>query len=420
LRRAAPLRYLERLGYRHELGVVPFRLATKRAYLVTKPEYIGQVLRTPMPPLSRGPTVGLKHWFTTSVFTSEGRAHDREREFWKELFYDTVPAAYTQSAVRYARRAAERFEDGVPIDPYGEMKRIRRAVDWHALTGGELDRDAPDLAALLDTGFAAQTALISPFGSVYWRASGRLRAAKDAVDRRIDQLSAPRRAGEEGGVIADAVRAGHVLETEDELRGFVKTLLVANQFDTTLVWTWYLLARNPGAEAALHQELHRELPDGDPTPPDLDRLPYTKAVVKEAMRVLPPAWVLTRGVAEPVDIGGHTIHPGALIAFSQWVTHRDSRIWSEPTSFRPERWLDGEAGRVPPFSYFPQSGGPYGCVGTRVVDAIAPLVVATLARRWRLRGGSDAKLRAKFLLEPSPFTLVPERRASAQMGGREG
>jgi cytochrome P450 len=425
----APLRYLERLGYGNQLGVVPFRLATKRAFLVTKPEYIEHVLHTPMPPLSRGPTVQLDHWFTTTVFTAEGHEHDREREFWKALFFDEVPATFLDAAVRYSRRIAEGFEEGVPVDVYSEMKRIRRAIDWHVLTEGDLERDAPELAALLDIGFAAQTALITPLGGAYWRsplpASRRLRAAKRAVDVRIDELAVARRGGEEGGVLADAIQASEtrgILKTDDELRGFVKTLLVANQFDTALAWTWYLLARTPPAEAALHEELDRDLSGHDPDPDDLGRLHYSAAVFKEAMRLLPPAWVLTRGVAEEVVIGGHVIPAGALVVFSQWVTHRDPRIWRDPTSFRPERWLDGEAEQIPRFAYFPQSGGLYGCIGTRVVGAIAPLVIATLARRWRFRGARDVvRPRPKFLLEPSHFTLVPERRAgSGQSGGLEG
>ena len=139
--------------------------------------------------------------------------------------------------------------------------------------------------------------------------------------------------------------------------------------------------------------------------------------------MLPTAWVLSRGVEEAITIGGRAIPPGSLVVLSQWVTHRDPRIWSDATSFRPERWLDGEVGQGSRFAYFPQSGGLYGCIGTRVVGTIAPLVIATLARRWQFRQAPDgvSQPRPRFLLEPPPFTLVAENRArEVQSGGRNG
>jgi cytochrome P450 len=428
-----PLGYLERLGYGSELGVVPFRILGKRCFLVTDPDCVEQVVHTPMPPLSRGPTLGLKRWFGPSVFIAAGAAHDRERAFWQTLVQESVPESFAEAAVASARRAAARFDENPVVDVMREMTRLRREIDWYALTGGDLERDAPELAELLDVGFAAQTALITPLGTAYWHgplpASRRLRAARQAVDGRIDSLVAATRAGDgdgDGSVIAEAVRVRKrldILRTADDLRGFVKTFLVANQFDTVLAWTWYLIARNPEAEAGLHDELDREVPDRDPDAGDVARLRYTSAVVKECMRLLPPAWVLTRGVAEELSIGGRAVPPGSLVVLSQWVTHRDPRIWIGPTSFRPERWLDGEVARVPRFAYFPLSGGLYGCVGTNVVGTIAPLVVATIARRWRLRQPRDELLkpRPRFLLDPPSFTLTAERRSmQAQSGGRAG
>lgn len=428
---ADPLRYLERLGFGNELGVVPFRILQRRCFLVTDPDSIRQVLHTRIPPLSRGPTRGLKRWFGPSIFIRSGAGHDREREFWRTLFYDDVPASYTEAAVARARAAAERFGERDAVDVVAEMKRLRREIDWHVLTGGELERDAPGLANLLDVGFAAQTMLITPLGGVYWNsplpASRRLRAAKGAVDARIDSLEAAVGSGAgNGSVIAEVARAREtlaILRSEDELRGFVKTFLVANQLDTMLTWTLYLIARNRDVEARLHHELDRELRDRDPDAGDVGRLPYTSAVVKECMRVLPTAWVLSRGVEEAITIGGRAIPPGSLVVLSQWVTHRDPRIWSDATSFRPERWLDGEVGQGSRFAYFPQSGGLYGCIGTRVVGTIAPLVIATLARRWQFRQARDEVLepRPRFLLEPPPFTLVAENRArEVQSGGRNG
>ena len=69
---------------------------------------------------------------------------------------------------------------------------------------------------------------------------------------------------------------------------------------------------------------------------------------------------------------------------SQWVLHHDARFFDDPESFRPDRWADGLAKRNPRYAYFPFGGGPRICIGNSFAQMEAVLLLATIARRYRL------------------------------------
>src|SRR5205085_1898765 len=129
-----------------------------------------------------------------------------------------------------------------------------------------------------------------------------------------------------------------------------------------LTWTLYHLSRHPDADERLGAEL-RAL--GSPARfEDLPRLPYAEAVVKESMRLHPPAWVVGRLAVEDLELVGTRVPRGATVLVSPWVMHRDARVFPEPERFAPERWLEGgPAQRLPRFCYLPFGAGPRACVG---------------------------------------------------------
>jgi len=121
----------------------------------------------------------------------------------------------------------------------------------------------------------------------------------------------------------------------------------------------------------------------------------TSTRIRESLRLFPPAYIVARVAIEPFDLGGYSFPAGTTLLMSQWVMHRDPRYFPEPLAFRPERWLDGLAARLPTHAYFPFGGGPRRCIGQGFALMEAALVAATLAQRFR------------FELEPGQ-TIVPE------------
>ena len=143
------------------------------------------------------------------------------------------------------------------------------------------------------------------------------------------------------------------------------------------------------------------LGDRAPTMADLTRLPHLARVVKETLRLYPPAWVFDRSPLRDLVVGGFTIPKGANVLISPWVVHRDPAVWPDPESFRPDRF----AGDDPPArtAYFPFGDGPRSCVGNRFAEAEIALVLATILPRVDLscvdpdavRPEGDATLRPR-------------------------
>lgn len=83
----------------------------------------------------------------------------------------------------------------------------------------------------------------------------------------------------------------------------------------------------------------------DALPAALPGLPLVgnvaEAVVKETLRLCPPAWTVYRVAEEDTEVGGHTIVAATEVWTSQWVVHRDGRFFERPDAFVPERWLAG-------------------------------------------------------------------------------
>jgi cytochrome P450 len=103
------------------------------------------------------------------------------------------------------------------------------------------------------------------------------------------------------------------------------------------------------------------------------------------------------------EIGGRRVRRGTVVVLSQWVIHRDPRFFADADAFRPGRWADGLAGRLPRCAYFPFGGGPRVCIGNGFAMAEAVLVLATVAQRFRL------SLEPGFTVTPQPFvTLRPK------------
>jgi cytochrome P450 len=175
--------------------------------------------------------------------------------------------------------------------------------------------------------------------------------------------------------------------TDRQLRDETMTLFLAGHETTalTLTWSWYLLAQHPEANERLAAEWRDVLGDRPPTVDDVPRLRFTECVALEAMRLLPPVYILGREATAPCELGGYHVRRGMTVLMSQWVTQRDPRWFDAPDEFRPERWQDGLINRLPKYAYFPFGGGPRVCIGNTFAMLEAVLLLAAVGRRYRFR-----------------------------------
>jgi len=166
----------------------------------------------------------------------------------------------------------------------------------------------------------------------------------------------------------------------------VMTLFLAGHETTalTLAWSWYLLGENPEAEKKFHAELEDVLGARAATFADLPRLKFTEQIVKESMRLFPPAYGLGREAINDCEIGGYPVPAGTQVFMFQWVTHRDARFFDQPLQFIPERWTPEFESQLPKYAYLPFGAGPRVCIGASFAMMEMILVLATIGRKFRL------------------------------------
>jgi cytochrome P450 len=220
----------------------------------------------------------------------------------------------------------------------------------------------------------------------------RVKRAVRELDEIVNRIIGERRAsGQDTGDLLSMLMAARDEDgsgmTDRQLRDEVLTFLLAGHETTavSLSWTWYLISQRPEVEKRLREELCQVLGGRTPQLEDLPRLPYTDKVVKESMRLYPPAWSLARTVAKDIELGGYKLPMGSNVVMSPWILHRDPRFFEEPEQFNPDRWTAEVAQHLPKFAYFPFGGGPRLCIGASFAMMEANLLLAAIAQRFQLR-----------------------------------
>ena len=203
--------------------------------------------------------------------------------------------------------------------------------------------------------------------------------------------------------------------SDREIRDELLTLFLAGHETTAhaLTWTFILLAQNPDAERALHEELDRVLDGRAPTFEDAERLPYTLQVIKESMRLYPPAYTLARRAIADTQVGGYDIPKGSEVVVWLYMTHHDARWYPEPWRFRPQRFDKEAEARLPKLAYLPFGAGGRACIGRAFALLEAQLVLATLAQRYRLHLVRSGRVEPKLRI-----TMFPKRRVVVRLEAR--
>jgi cytochrome P450 len=164
------------------------------------------------------------------------------------------------------------------------------------------------------------------------------------------------------------------------------TIFLAGHETTALAltWTWYLLSVHPEADRRVAAEARDVLGGKTPAADDLERLPYARMVIEEAMRLYPPAWGFSRLALAEDQLGPCRVPPGAIVFVVPYVVHRHPAFWDEPDAFRPERFAADATQARPRLAYVPFGAGPRQCVGNHFAMLEAHVILTTVAQRYRL------------------------------------
>jgi cytochrome P450 len=396
--------------------LVATKMGPFRILLVYHPDAIEELLVTRARDFVKSPGVRLlQPLLGDGLLLSEGDTWLRQRRLVQPAFHRQRVAGYGDAMVALTERHVTGWKPGDVIEVHGEMMALTQAIVGKTLFDADVSGDAHEAtqaAKVLaeDFGVRLRSFRLIPFW-VPTPANLRARRAIRRLDAVVHRIIAARTAsGEDRGDLLSMLIAAQDADdgtrmTARQLRDEVMTIYLAGHETTAvaLSWTWYLLAEHPEVEARLSSELRDVLGGRTPSVADLPRLEYADMVVTEAMRLYPPAYGIGRQAVRPTEIAGQSIAARDIFIAPTWRVHRDPRWFDDPEAFRPERWAGDLLRRLPRFAYFPFGGGPRQCIGNSFAQMEAVLILAAVARRFRL------SLVPGQRITPTPYvTLRPE------------
>lgn len=413
-----PLRLLTRLQRDHG-DVVRFSIGRYPIHLVSDPELIREVLVNRAQEFGKGRALQrAKTLLGEGLLTSEGTFHARQRRLVQPAFHSEHFRSYGMIMSEEAERLAGEWRAGQQINIAREMSDLTLMIVTRTLFGGECGRHEASLVhEALTTSLSLFPLSYLPFSHLLERlplpATQRFRRAKQQLDATIYSLIAQRRASPDASrrdVLSlllsaqDAEGNGEGM-SDEQVRDEAMILFLAGHETTAnaLAWTWYLLGQHRDVEERVLREIDELSAGGRALGfDDVPRLPYTRRVLMESMRLFPPAWALGRRALFDIDLGGWQVPRDSVVLMSQWVVHRSERYYPDPERFDPDRWLPEAVATRPKFSYFPFGAGPRVCIGEHFAMAEMVIVLGTLLRRWSFRPAAQAK-------PPQPWPTVTLR-----------
>jgi len=380
----------------------PFFLK-KYVYFLSHPAHVKHIFLDNAANYTKSPHPAfllLSHVMGNGLITSDGEVWERQRRLLQPLFQGHRIGAYgavmTEATIAMRERWA-RLPADQPINLDREMMDLTLEIVGRAMFGADLTGEAKEVgkafnavseefAALMGNPLAG-LAIRLPFLPSIRRFNANIERLDNVVRRIIgERRSSPRDIQDLLMTLIAAQEEGSGVAMDDrQLRDEVITLLLAGHETTadSLTWTFYLLSEHREARERLETEIDDVVGDATPRLEHLPNLPFTLAVVREAMRLYPPIYLNARWCNEADVVGGYHIPANSMITLSPFVIHRHPEFWADPDQFRPERFArrDADAER---HAYLPFGAGPRRCLGVHFAMMEAQLVLATIVQRYRL------------------------------------
>jgi cytochrome P450 len=401
--------------------IVFFRFLGVPACFVNKPEHIESVLVTQNSNFVKSKDYrAMRRVLGNGLLLSEGEFWRRQRKLIQPAFHQGRIAAYAEVMIAHTQRMLASWSDGQSLDMHEAMMRLTLGIVAKTLFDADVSHEAEDVDAALTVLMGkflrqAGMALLLPVW-VPLPTSQLLKRAVGRLDKVIYSIIEQRRAsGQMSGDLLSVFLQAHDDEgvgmTDRQLHDEIMTLFLAGHETTAnvLSWTWYLLGQNPQVEEKLTEELSRVLAGRVPTPADLPRLAYTDMVLREAMRLYPPVWVIGRRALAPFRLGDYELPADTNVLISQLIMHKDPRYFPDPQRFDPDRWSTSnpQSASLPRFAYFPFGGGPRVCIGAGFAMMEALLLLSTIAQQFRIEVSPELKVKVQPTVTLRPKHGIP-------------
>ena len=396
-----------------------FRIGPKRVFLASGHDLIEQVLVTDAKHyIKHFGARAFKPVLGNELVTSEGAFWHRQRKLVQPAFLKARVQSYVPAMVELTNQMLNAWTSGKRAQIDFEFEALTSKIALKTLFDLDDHGDRERFDGVLKLAFDLMNARLRRIIKLpLWvptPANLRLQMAIAELDRTVQGFIASGRSRHHHGndLLSRLLLAQHEdgrLMSDRQLRDEAMTLYLAGHETTalTLAWSWYLLSQHRRVEEKLVSEWQRVLRGVAPTAQHLQRLPYTAAVIAESMRLFPPVYVIGREATTELELGGYRVKPGYTVLMSQWVNHRDQNFFPDPEEFRPERWQDGLAKRLPKFAYFPFGGGQRICVGSTFALIEATIILAAVGQHYQFTVDPDAVIDIKPQITLLPANGIP-------------
>ncbi|BCM90648.1 pentalenene oxygenase [Abditibacteriota bacterium] len=393
-------------------------------WLASHPELVQQVLVTNPTKWSKARgTDKTKSLLGEGILGSGGELHRSRRRVLQPLFAASRLSLYADTIVECALETRSRWQHGQLVDMSAEMSALALRIVARSVFGVGIEGKEAQISGALDVAMRLFNGSMTPIGDYFERfppIQRRFMRARTELDEVVYGLiESKRREGAHGQDVVSVllrVRDEEGQSLSDEaIRDEAMTLLLAGHETTAnaLAFAWWFLARYGQVRQKLEAEANSVLGNGIATFEDTHTLTWTRAVLSETMRLLPPAWIVGRLATQDISLesGNNEIvvPQGTTILVSSFVVHRDGRFWPEPRRFDPARWANDFTPTK--WSYFPFGGGHRACLAEGFAWMEATLALATLAQKFRAQEVGPLRLEPSVTLRPrGPLWMRLEKR----------
>lgn len=383
-----------------EQRVSHFKVLWFDIFYIADPDVIRELIVRRPHLLHRDPftTNVLRRIMGHGVFIAEDEAWQRQRRLVAPAFHAMRIRAYAETMATYTREMVSRWRDGETVALDRELTALTLRIIAKTMFNVDLLPEAERIGrlmqVLLETGEKQLDAAYPAPAWVPTPTNRRQRAALRELHALLRDIIRERQASgrDEGDLLSMLLQArdddGQPM-SEDQLLDECVTLVTAGHETTAvaLMWTWLLLGQHPDEAARLFAEVDTVLAGQPVTFQRLAELPFTEHVIKEALRLYPPAFSFGRAPLEDITLEQgdrrYFFRKGASLIISAVAMHRLPEYYPEPDAFRPDRWA-ADRPQPPKYAYLPFGAGPRVCLGNLFAMMEAQVILATMAQHVRL------------------------------------
>jgi cytochrome P450 len=346
------------------------------------------------------------------LLTSEGKLHQQQRKLMAPAFTPRRLSSYADTMVAFADRNQADWQEGQILNVNQEMMRLTMSIVSKVLLGIELTAD-DEMGRAMQVGIEwVQLLMQQPIHLplfVPTPRNHRTREGLNLIRQRVQNLIDERRTkGEDTGDLLSLL----LLAQDEQGQGMsdqqvydeVVTIFLAGHETTAqaLTWTFHLLGQHPDLYRKLQEEVDTVLEGRLPTYVDLNKLPYTLQVLKEAMRIYPPSSVIIRHAIRDTELGGYKIRKNSWVTYSQYILHRRPDNFPDPERFDPERFAPENEQKLPRYAYTPFGAGHRICIGNHFATMEGHLLLATLAQKVSFEALNDFPVTPELVVTLRP------------------